>query len=95
MLRFIRDLFRPVCPACAGEGGAMSGYYEPEFSECMCCYYDRWYDDANPTRVWRWWGWLYMYREWRNNRHFDRMIEIDSRRWSDLRVEVLPTWHDW
>jgi len=31
---------RPIikCPICDGEGGAMSGYYEPEWSECPCCY---------------------------------------------------------
>ncbi len=31
-----RPFFR--CPFCEGKGGAMSGYYEPEWSECYECY---------------------------------------------------------
>lgn len=27
-----------TCPFCDGKGGAMSGYYEPEWSECRECY---------------------------------------------------------
>jgi hypothetical protein len=25
------------CPICAGQGGEISGYYEPEWSDCLCC----------------------------------------------------------
>lgn len=32
-----RALFK--CPICDGAGGAMEGYYEPEWSECECYYY--------------------------------------------------------
>ncbi len=36
-----RSFFR--CPFCEGKGGAMSGYYEPEWSECHACH--RHWDD--------------------------------------------------
>lgn len=31
-----RPLFK--CPFCNGAGGAMEGYYEPEWCECLSCY---------------------------------------------------------
>lgn len=30
-----------TCPFCRGNGGAMSGYYEPEWCECSACW-PRW-----------------------------------------------------
>lgn len=27
-----------ICPFCRGKGGEMSGYYEPEWSECSTCW---------------------------------------------------------
>lgn len=86
MLKFLLGIVRPTCPACEGEGGAMTGYYEPEFSECMCCYYDRWYDDSNPTRVWRWQAWAHRYQEWRTARHWDRIYAEEERRCMDMRT---------
>lgn len=32
---FTRPFFK--CPCCKGKGGHMSGYYEPEWSECSYC----------------------------------------------------------
>lgn len=51
------------CPYCEGEGGAVSGYYEPEWMECWHChryweaisdyYYDRsWWEGRMPLLVW-------------------------------------------
>lgn len=90
MLNFIARLFRPICPACNGEGGAMSGYYEPEFSECGCCYPDRWYEDSNPTHVWRWRAWVWRYQQRRTERHWNKIYEEDERRWTDMRTRDLP-----
>ena len=74
MLKWLLGLIYPVCPACDGEGGATTGYYEPEFSECECCNW--WlYNEAKVTRVWRWWWWLHRYREWQAERHLDKQIE--------------------
>jgi hypothetical protein len=55
---------RPLikCPFCQGKGGAMSGYYEPEWSECGECF--RFWDDLD-DHGWPWfvgrlpvWAWL-------------------------------------
>lgn len=67
----------------------MSGYYEPEFSECMCCYSDPWWEDASPTRVWRWRTWVWRYREWRTARHWDRIYAAEDRRAADMRTRDL------
>lgn len=72
------DLIRPVCPACNGNGGHMSGYYEPEFSGCECCNPDEDNED-DITRVWRWHWWLYRFRIWREERRLDRWIEKQER----------------
>lgn len=55
------------CPACKGQGGEMSGYECPEWSECSFCYpyYERavdWGYDWACGRIapWAWpWSWLY------------------------------------
>ncbi len=94
MLRFIRNMFRPVCPACKGEGGAVSGYYEPEFSECMCCYPDRWYEDSNPTRVWRWRVWTWWRQEQLTQRHWENLYAEEERCCADMRLRDLPDYYD-
>jgi len=94
MLAFVRNLFRPVCPACEGKGGEISGYYEPEFSECGCCYEDRWYGDSNPTRVWRWRRWTWRYQEWRTARHWESLYAEEERRCTDLRLRDLPDFYN-
>jgi hypothetical protein len=38
-----RSIF--CCPFCKGHGGEVSGYYEPEWTECHCCYEH--YDELN------------------------------------------------
>lgn len=86
MLKFLLGIFRPVCPACDGEGGSMSGYYEPEFSECSCCYEDPWWEESNPTRVWRWRTWKWRYAEWRNKRHWERLYSEQEHRFADMRT---------
>lgn len=37
-LTVLRDRCWIKCPACGGDGGEMSGYYEPEWTECWACY---------------------------------------------------------
>lgn len=70
----ISELLRPACPNCDGKGGFMSGYYEPEFSGCSCCNPDERNED-DPTRVWRWSWWLFLFQEWRERRRLDRWID--------------------
>jgi hypothetical protein len=64
---------KPICPFCNGNGGAMSGYWQPEFDACECCNPN---DDHEEeiVRVWRWRIWLHRFEIWRENRIFDRMI---------------------
>lgn len=73
MFSRIAGLIYPVCPACKGEGGGMSGYYQPEFVECMCCN-ESLYNEDDPTRVWRWRWWRFKFREWKYNRAMERQI---------------------
>lgn len=40
-----------TCPLCKGKGGAMQGYYEPEWSECSACY-ERW--ESLDDHGWTW-----------------------------------------
>lgn len=40
-----------ICPFCKGDGGAMSGYYEPEWSECPECF-DHWSDLVDHRATW-------------------------------------------
>jgi hypothetical protein len=72
-------MLRIVCPACNGDGGEMSGYYEPEFSECQCCN-ERGDNEEEVTRVWRWRWWWFRFNQWRADRALDRWIEQEIRR---------------
>src|SRR5262245_23316032 len=38
------------CPLCKGQGGAMAGYYEPEWTECEC--WNDWRDLEDRGRAW-------------------------------------------
>jgi hypothetical protein len=81
MIKFLLHLFRPICPLCDGEGGGMSGYYEPEFYGCRCCNAEE-DNEAEPTRVWRWHWWAFRFAMWREERRFDKMIEADEHEWN-------------
>ena len=37
VILYIRFAAFIKCPCCKGEGGAMTGYYEPEWDDCNCC----------------------------------------------------------
>lgn len=79
MLKNLYSLIRPICPHCHGEGGGMSGYYEPEWSGCRCCDPDeRRMDDPTPMRVWRWHLWRFNYAERREAERLDRYCDRES-----------------
>jgi hypothetical protein len=69
-------VLHPVCPHCLGEGGHMSGYYEPEFYGCRCCNPDE-ENENNPTRVWRWKWWVFQLSEWRAARRMDKWVDSE------------------
>ena len=68
------NLIRPICPECDGEGGRMSGYYQPEWSECGLCNPDGTVDEP-VARVWFWQVWRWRYHLWRMDRRI--MSEMD------------------
>lgn len=72
----------------------MDGYYQPEFSECRCCYEDRWWEESNPTRAWRWRTWVWRYQEWRTRQHWEQLYAEEERRCTDMRTRDLPSVHD-
>jgi hypothetical protein len=39
------------CPFCKGEGGAVQGYYEPEWTECRVCF-DHWNELDDYSMPW-------------------------------------------
>lgn len=73
------NIIRPVCPACDGKGGSMSGYYEPEFDSCRCCNRDD-QNDEEVTHVWRWQWWRFKFNQWREDRAIDKWVEQEMRR---------------
>jgi hypothetical protein len=70
------DFIRPVCPHCAGKGGFVDGYYEPEFYGCRCCNEDESREEP-VTRVWRWRWWLFRLDQWREGRHWEKMYNAE------------------
>lgn len=75
ILSSIYNLIRPICPLCGGTGGAISGYYEPEWSECRLCNPD----DEREEKIIRIWFWDI----WRHNqemRELDKWCEEASQR---------------
>jgi hypothetical protein len=81
MLKWLYGLIRPVCPHCDGKGGAVSGYYEPEWSGCRCCDPDEArIDEPVPVRVWRWHLWRYWLDQRRDERHWEKMYDAEMQR---------------
>jgi hypothetical protein len=79
MLKKLYGLIRPICPHCDGQGGGMSGYYEPEWSGCRCCDPDeKRIDDPLPMRIWRWHLWLFNREQRREDARLDRWCDRDS-----------------
>jgi hypothetical protein len=79
MLQWLRDLFQPECPHCAGESGGTD--YFGEWWECQCC--DP--HGRNDTgRVWRWRLWRHNFDLWR----LDRWIERQTMKQEELEAEL-------
>jgi len=79
ILAWLLSIVRPVCPECDGNGGGMSGYYEPEWSDCDCCNpQGRDLEDGRITRVWRWRLWQRRYELWKLDRWIDREMRKEE-----------------
>lgn len=52
-----------TCPVCDGAGGAMEGYYEPEWSECSSCWH--YWETLDDYGIERFNGRLSLFQLWR------------------------------